>query len=219
MVVVSIEPWMHHSAWAEFLRDKEDPTSNPFSEAPLGLRPVALYSETTAPLPSASMAGSWTSYPSPLELALHLRFAVLPHLFGIWLCRSEWEVEDGPMEAGRLFVKARRNGSRYADDIPLMEKIIGMLDGAIAPNGADRLETVVKACALFDGRWSRTGTWNFRLIVFPTLDAVARDVVDRASSEAVDMDDDAWIDLANRATTDDEARRKFQAILADCMVY
>jgi hypothetical protein len=138
------------TTWKKFLTVRESQLDSPFDRKPLGEAPVFLYSETTAPLPCASMAGVWTAYPGVRELAAHLRFGLLPAHFSIWLCRHEWDASvSEPKTAESIFEGVGAAENRYVKDIRLMKQIVAELDLALAAaDESDTWRRVQKACRL-----------------------------------------------------------------------
>jgi hypothetical protein len=199
------------STWKKFLSNRKYQTDSPFDRKILGERPVFLYSEMTAPLPSAAMGGGWTGYADVRQLAAHLRFGLLPEDFSIWLCRSEWDPADDEPKAA----EAAKN--RYIEDIPRMKKIIAELDAAIqARSNADAWRSVDKACRLFNSRWRSTPTWNFFHKPFRDVKALARDV---ARHHSVDEEEKEKIKAIAKETLSTAAQRELRSLLKEAVVY
>jgi hypothetical protein len=207
------------STWKKFLSGSEFQTESPFDRRPLGKEPVFLYSEITAPLPCASMSGSWTGYADVRQLAAHLRFGLLPGDFSIWLCRNEWDSADGePKAAEAIFDGAKAADNRYIEDIPRMKKIIAELDAAIhAGSNADAWRHVDKACRLFNSRWKSTPTWNFFHKPLRDVKGLARDVarhgsVDEELKEGIKA-------IANGILSSAKVQRELRSLLKEVAVY
>ena len=208
--------WTQFPAWKRFLA-KNEGIASPFQKEVIGPKSLFLYSEMTAPLPSGATAGMWFAYPGAQELVAHLRFAVLPNVFGIWLCRDEWAKEETPVDLATLFVEAREHGSRYAADLPVMERIAALLDEAAStkrPQVAQELAE--RAIRTFNRRWRNTPSWAFRLQLFDTIEKVTRDIAKRNS--CTDLDPKAFKKLAGQVLTDPKAERVFRKVLAEAGV-
>ena len=208
--------WTQYTAWKRFFT-KSGGFTYPFRKVTIGSKSLFLYSETTAPLPSGVTSGMWFAYPGVQELIAHLRFALLPNVFGIWLRRDEWSKDENPVDLPTLFAEAREFGSRYEADIPAMERVAALLDkAASAKKPKVALELLEKAIRAFNRRWRSTPTWAFRHQLFDTIEKVARDIAKR--NNGTDLDPKAFKELAGRALTDPKAERAFRKVLAEAEV-
>lgn len=201
----------------KFLAGRDFPTDNPFDQDPLRANPVFLYSEMTAPLPCASMAGIWTAYPNPNKAAAHLRFGLMPCDFSIWLCRDEWDPSPKqPKLAEDIFAATRTAGNRYIADIPIMERIIATLDASINTKDDEVAWRVLeKACRAFNTRWASTPTWNFEHRPRRDVSALLRDM---AKKRAIDPHDDQIRAIAASAPSRATAQRDLRSLLRDTVI-
>ena len=205
--------WMQFPAWKRFLA-KNVGIPSPFQKVCIGPHSLFLYSEMTAPLPSGMTSGMWFAYPGVQELVAHLRFAVLPVTFAIWLCRDEWTKDEHPVDLATLLAEAIEHGSRYAADLPVMERIADLLgEAASAKRPKVAQELVEKAIRLFNRRWRSTPTWAFRLQFFDSVEKVARDIAKR--NNCIDLDPTAFKELSSRVLTEPKADRAFRKVLAE----
>ncbi len=205
--------------WKRFLSKRQFSTDNPFETQPLGPTPAFLYSQATAPLPSAATGGIWTAYPSVQNLAAHLRFGLLPHEFSIWLCRREWDPNPRePKPAEAIFEGATLAKNHYIADIPLMQGIITELDLALkATTRSMATAKVRKACSMFNKRWESTRTWDFLHRPLPTKTALLKDI--RSRGYIPEGDTDALIALLKRPLNTAKEQRTLRQLLKDFLVY
>ena len=206
------------STWKKFLAGCGDQIENPFDRERLGPAPVFLYSETTAPLPCAGMAGVWTAYPSIQKLAAHLRFGLLPGEFSLWLCRDEWDsAPREPKTAEMIFDGAQTEHNRYIGDIPIMKKVIAELDVSMnADNDGEAWRGVQKACRIFNLRWKSTPSWDFLHKPLRDFAALVKDLTVRATAdEEIDEQIKA---LVARPLSSLKAQRTFKALLKEAVV-
>jgi hypothetical protein len=207
------------STWKKFLSGREFQTDSPFDRKPLGKKPVFLYSEITAPLPSASMDGGWTAYADVRQLAAHLRFGLLPRDFSIWLCRNEWDhADEEPKTAEAIFDGAEAAKNRYIEDIPRMKRIIAELDAALqARSDAESWRRVDKAWRLFNSRWKSTPTWNFLHKALRDINVLARDVA-RHGSVDEELKEEIKA-IAKSVFSQPKAQRELRSLLKEATVY
>lgn len=208
--------WTTFQPWKRYLK-KHSGLASPFQKVCISPDTLFLYSEMTAPHPSCSTAGMWFAYPGIQELAAHLQFVILPTKFGIWLGREEWSQDDQPIDLGTLFAEARQHGSRYAADLPVMERIAALLSEASSlKKPAAARERVEQAIRVFNRRWKHTPTWDFRLQFFDSVAKVAQDIAKRNC--CIDLEPKAFKALAKRVEVDPKAERAFRKILQDAGV-
>ncbi len=208
--------WSRFAAWKIWQAEEDGRLSSPFARKRIGESSVFLYVQCTAPLPSGMMSGQWFSYPGVEDLISHLRFGVLPWIFGIWLCRDEWDEEEGPIELDDLFEAARTHESRYLADIPVMEKIESNLKHGADAEAEEAVVLLSRAIRTFNRRWKRTRTWDFELRVFPDIESVARDIRRRDCSEL--GKDLTMRGLAAAILRDRRREKEFRALLHEAAV-
>ena len=205
--------WTDINSWKEFAATADSPISSPFEKTNLNPASVYLYSQETAPLPSAVLGGNWYSYPSVGAMAAHIRHALLPSMFGTWLCRGDWDDDEGPILLEELFQQAAAHESSYVDDIPLMREITALIDKAISTDNYDSAE---QACNKFNVRWARTSTWDFELVPFSSLQAVASHISEMAAENFIEPED--WQSLIEKVFVDVEAEETVRDAIANSYV-
>ena len=208
--------WTQFPAWKTFLgKDRAAPT--PFAKEPITANSVFLYSEICAPLPCAGTTGGWYAYPGPREAAAHLLFHLLPLKFGIWLCRDEWSKGPAPIDLETLFAEAVAQNSRYAADLPAMQRVKVKLEAACkARSHKAALEALEAALRSFNRKWRRTPTWAFHLKDFRTPIAVAKDIARRSNYADLEPKQvQAW---AAKAMQDPKAGQVLRKIIASAGV-
>lgn len=185
-----LEDWTSFATWEERLAGPW-PAACPFWDAPFTPQTRFLYYESTAPLPCCFYLGAYLCAPDWRLLAAELRHVVLPNAFGKYLCRHEWSDPRIPMPAEDLLEGARQAGWTDGDGLGVMGQIVAAVDRAItSPNERTGWPPLEEACRIFNEEWC-TGSWDFALHVFPSLEAVIRDVtgVDEGDIPVEDPDD------------------------------
>lgn len=209
------DPYDRVQGWIEFARGCPGLAgSNPYQDVPISPTSVFLFTSTTSPLPYATMAGLWFAYPHLRALLNHLRFVVLVSHWGLWLCRDEWDprfsdLHLSPAPLAALFAGAREAHVPQVDDLPLMERIVTLLDRGTWSD----LEKAVRA---FNRRWTATPTWDFALKLFDSPVALGRHVFTHDACASVRGGTrKTWLDVCARATTDAAASAELLAVLKE----
>ena len=211
-----MDPYDHIEAWTTFLKGAPLDQSNPYRQARIVPTSVFLYQSSTAPPPCGARAGVWTSFPGTRELVNYLRYCYLPGVWSTWLCREAWDDafdpgEVHPIVLATLFDEARRHDSPYADDIPVMQKIVGLLD----EGGWDSLR---KAERRLNRRWREASTWCFEMKLFDSPRAMGRHLRQHDGFCTVEhFRPSEWLRICDAAATDPEASDQVLAALAEAL--
>lgn len=207
-----LEDWTSFATWEERLAGPWH-AACPFWDEPFTPQTRFLYYESTAPLPCCFYLGAYLCAPDWRVLAAELRHVVLPNAFGKYLCRHEWSDPHIPMPAEDLLEGARQAGWTDEDGLGVMGQIVAAVDRAIAsPDERTGWPLLEEARWIFKEKW-RTGSWFFALRVFPSLEAVVRDVtgVDEGEIPVEDPDDPGDLGLLyQRWLQDPEANQKLR---------
>ena len=208
--------WTRFPAWKAFLaKDRAAPT--PFAKEPITAKSVFLYSEICAPLPCAATTGSWFAYLGPGEAAAHLLFHLLPLKFGIWLGRDQWSTGPAPIDLETLFAEAVAQNSRYAVDLPTMQRVKLKLEAVgTAKSHKAALEALEAALRCFNRKWRRTPTWAFQFKGFRTPTAVAKDIARR--NNCADLEPKQIQEWAAKAVQEPKASQALRKIIASAGV-
>lgn len=206
-----VDPFDEIEAWQDFLVDRACMgESNAYADVPLGPDSVFLYQSTTSPLPCATHAGLWMSFPGTKQMINYLRFCCLPSMWSIWLCREEWDDMYDPggvdsIDLTCLFNGARRDGNRHCVDIPRMERIVRLLDQGT-------WEALDQAVRLFNRRWRSTPTWDFSLKIFRTPVEMGRHLL--RHDACADVRHSKWLATCREAATSPQAAAAVADVLA-----
>ena len=208
--------WSKPTYWEKFM-SKQDHDWNPFQGKRVTADSVFLYVEKTAPLPCCATSGVWFSYPGIQEAVAHLRFALLPDFYAIWLSREGWGENGAWADIDSILADARVRNSPHAEDIPLMTRIAEIVnDASLAQDAEEARRIVEKAIRLFKKRWAHTPTWAFQLKLFETVDAVSKDIAEK--NNCADLDPKAFRQVAGGALVDPKAERAFRSALGEAGV-
>ena len=209
-------PYDRIEAWQEFLHGKSLEQTNAYAELPLGRESVYLYQSATAPPPCGARAGLWMSFPGTRELINYLRFCYLPSVWSMWLCREEWDDSYSsddvhPIALSALFEQAQRNNNQYCADIPLMQRVVGLLDEGT-------WEGLEKAVRLVNRRWREAATWCFEMKLFLSPTAMGRHLRKHDGFCTVGHYKlSAWLAICESATVDSEASTTVLEVLAEAL--
>ena len=206
------DSWTSFHAWEELLGGPWR-AACPFWDEPFAPATRFLYYESTAPLPCCFYLGAYLCAPDWRILAAELRHVVLTDAFGKFLCRHEWSDPHIPMPAEDLIEGARQAGWSEKDGLAVMRRIVETVDRAIAaPDEAAGWPWLEEACQIFNKEWY-TGSWDFYVRPFETLEEVVRDVCTISEDEALVYDPDDPDDLGmlyQRCFEDPEANQKLR---------
>lgn len=213
--LVTDDPYDRIEGWIEFARGCPALAgSNPYQDVPISPTSVFLFTSTTSPLPYATRTGSWFAYPNLRALLNHLRFVILVHHWGLWLCRDEWDprfsdLHLSPVPLVHLFAGARAAGVPQACDIAPMERVVSLLEPQTWP-------ALEKAARAFNRKWKSTPTWDFSLKPFDSPIALGRHVWTHDACASVSASTrKAWLDLCARATADPAASAELLTVLQE----
>jgi hypothetical protein len=202
--------WTSFAAWKKFLDTQDTLPASPYSGRKIGRSSRFLYYSNTAPLPSGVHWGAWFAAPGVGELATLLRFSVLPHAFGVWLCRERAQ----HAELEEIFAEARAGQSEFAQDIPVMERVAGLVSQSAHTAEKSPLKAwklLGSAVRVFNRRWAGTPTWDFSLKLFDSPQTVAGHVV--KFDQFLSLEAKEFRDLASQALTSTKAEKAFRANL------
>ncbi len=192
---------------------------------PIGPGTAFLYSETTAPLPSAAMYGFWQWFTDERELAGYLRIVGLPGMLSTWFCQQEWDPDHDrvPMGSRQILAGAREHGY-LTEDIPFVE---GLLDRMEAVDGVPKdqvLGVLGEVTSAFTARFGRTSSWDLVLQIHASAVAAGAAIAQRLDWETDFGPDELpepfhleqWLGVCRRADAGDaEAAALVAEVLAN----
>ena len=184
----------------------------PFKNETITESTAFLWTEIGAPGPGGAV-GAWDWFPNIGALAGFIRFVILPSFFGIWLVREEWDEREDYIRAEELFNRARESGKcRYAQDIPLMEKIIEGMDRVLKSSELQLVENIKTALQAFNDKWNYTQTWKFFIYIFANPAEVGQELYERDPDrieEELELTKEDWIKVCNNVLKNEEDMKTF----------
>lgn len=190
--------------WEELVR----PADGAYCQGTLTPQTVFLFSSVTSPLPSGLYFGWWQWFDGAEDLVDYLRCAGLPDMLSEWFGSPDVsEGFTGPRVAPREILKWAREHDSRVEDIPVVEKVLDLLDHAAALSQGEALAVAQEACEVFTARFGSSPTYDLELRVFPDVQAAARQVA--ADGQLLSGGRD-WVTLAASVSAGDaEAAETF----------
>lgn len=132
----------------------------------IGSGVVFLYSETTAPLPSAAMYGFWQWFTDQHELAGYLRFVGIPGMLSTWFGQQQWDPNYGTVAMGsRQILAGAREHGYLTEDIPVVEGLLDRMEALDRFPNDQVLRVLEEVTSAFTARFGRTSSWDLVLQV------------------------------------------------------
>ena len=172
-IVVVDEEGSEHMSIKQSETDWQErcPIAEPWEpiRGPIGPGTIFLYSETTAPLPAASLFGHWQWFVDPSEAAGYLRHVGLPEMLSIWFCCNEWDTDSASAQMGSRQILAGASEHGYhVEDIPFVEGLLGRLETVDSLVQDHILSVLAEVTTTFTARFGQTRTWDLVLRVAAT---------------------------------------------------